>query len=66
MLRKTNWAVSKVNHSFMVHTFFLAAAQRDAGLEVDLTHVKHLKGRPGSPEIRPGTAMTTDKSDDEL
>ena len=50
----------------MVHTFFLAAAQRDAGLEVDLTHVKHLKGRPGSPEIRPGTAMTTDKSDDEL
>lgn len=42
-----------------------AAAQRDVGREVDLTHVKHLHGRPGSPEVRPGTALTTDKSDDD-
>ncbi len=45
-------------------------AQRDAGLNVDLTKVKSLRHtgfRPGSPELRPGTAMTNvDKSDDEL
>ena len=53
-------------YAFSLLCSFHLVAQRDAGIEVDLTHVKHLKGRPGSPEIRPETAMTADRSDDDL